>query len=50
MAAQVPEDLRTLKDFPVYDASFQDGPCFRQNLSHWSLKTEKVRTSSLELR
>ena len=47
MAAQVPEDLRTLKDFPVYDASFQDGPCFRQNLTHWAIKTEKVGHSDL---
>lgn len=38
----IPEDLRHLKDFPAYDATFQDGPKFRQNLSHWALKTDKV--------
>jgi len=39
---EVSNNLRNLKDFPAYDASFQDGPKFRQNLSHWALRTEKV--------
>lgn len=40
---EIPEDLRHLEDFPTYDTTFQDGPRFRQNLSQWALKTEKVR-------
>lgn len=40
---EIPAELRHLKDFPAYDASFQDGPNFRQNLSHWALRTDKVR-------
>ncbi len=39
---EIPAELRHLKDFPAYDASFQDGPNFRQNLSHWALRTDKV--------
>ena len=42
----IPEDLRHLKDFPSFDASFQDKPNFRQNLSHWALKTDKVSLKS----
>ena len=38
----IPEDLRHLRDFPTYDTTFQDGPKFRQNLQHWTFKTEKV--------
>ena len=38
----VPDDVRDLKDFPCYDESFQDGPRFRQNLSSWAGRTEKV--------
>ena len=41
-SVDIPEDLRHLIDFPTYDASFQDGPKFRQCLSHWALKTDKV--------
>lgn len=40
--AEIPQDLRELADFPVYDTTFTDGPKFRQQLSHWSTKTDKV--------
>ena len=38
----IPEDLRELKDFPVFNSMFQDGPKFRQNLTLWAFKTDKV--------
>ena len=38
----IPEDLRHLRDFPTYDITFQDSPKFRQNLKHWTFKTDKV--------
>ena len=38
----IPEDLRQLQDFPTYDITFQDSPKFRQNLNHWTFKTDKV--------
>lgn len=41
----IPDDLRHLKDFPSFDASFQDKPTFRQNLTHWAAKTDKVSCS-----
>ena len=44
----IPEDLRHLRDFPTFDSTFQDKPTFRQNLSHWALKTDKVRPVVLE--
>ena len=40
--SEIPDDIRFLKDFPRYDESFQDSPRFRQNLSTWAGKTEKV--------
>lgn len=40
--ADIPQDLRRLTDFPVYDTTFTDGPKFRQQLTHWSTKTDKV--------
>ncbi len=43
----IPEDLRHLRDFPTFDSSFQDKPNFRQNLSHWAAKTDKVRVELL---
>lgn len=45
----VPTELRQLKDFPAYDASFQDGPNFRQNLSQWALRTEKLANTFTSL-
>lgn len=45
-ATIIPDDIRNLKDFPCYDESFQDGPRFRQNLSSWAGKTEKVATKT----
>ena len=38
----IPEDLCHLRDFPTYDITFQDSPKFRQNLKHWTFKTDKV--------
>lgn len=37
-----PDDVRHLKDFPVYDNSLLDGPIFRQKLHTWASRTEKV--------
>ena len=37
-----PADVRTLKDFPCYDSSLQDGPQFRQRVHTWANRTEKV--------
>lgn len=45
----IPEDLLHLKDFPMFDATFQDKPNFRQNLSHWAQKTDKVSSLLQEL-
>ena len=39
-----PDDVRHLKDFPVYDNSLLDGPIFRQKLHTWASRTEKVST------
>jgi hypothetical protein len=38
----IPEDLRNLRDFPQYDATFQDHPQFRQRLEQWAGKTKKL--------
>ena len=40
--ATIPEDLQNLRDFPQYDATFQDHPQFRQRLETWADKTKKV--------
>ena len=40
--AAIPEDLRNLRDFPQYDATFQDHPLFRRHLEQWAGKTKKV--------
>lgn len=45
--ADIPEDIKHLKNFPHYDASLHDNPKFRQNLSSWANKTEKVREEIL---
>ena len=37
-----PNDVRHLKDFPLYDSSLLDGPLFRQKLHTWASRTEKV--------
>ena len=42
MAATIPEDLQNLRDFPQYDATFQDHPQFRQSLENWADKTKRV--------
>lgn len=42
--ADIPEDIKHLKNFPHYDASLHDNPKFRQNLSSWANKTEKLST------
>ena len=38
----IPDDIRYPKDFPHYDTSLHDNPNFRQNLTAWASKTEKV--------
>lgn len=42
--ATIPEDLQHLRDFPQYDATFQDHPQFRLKLEHWAGRTDKVLT------
>ncbi len=42
---EIPEDLRLLENFPMYDTTFQDGPKLRQNLTLWATKTEEVSAS-----
>ena len=44
---EVPEDLRHLREFPQYDATFQDHPQFRENLERWADRTDKVMVLSL---
>jgi hypothetical protein len=39
---KIPDDILHLKDFPYYDSSLQDNPQFRQNLTTWANKTEKL--------
>ena len=43
----IPEDLSHLRDFPTYDITLQDSPKFRQNLKHWTFKTDKVGSADV---
>jgi hypothetical protein len=40
--ATIPEDLQNLRDFPQYDATFQDHPQFRRRLEAWADKTKNL--------
>lgn len=46
---EIPEDLRHLREFPQYDATFQDHPHFRENLERWADRTDKVIVLLLSL-
>jgi len=45
----IPEDLSHLRDFPTYDITLQDSPKFRQNLKHWTFKTDKLAATLTSL-